>query len=154
MSCALVSVMWQEEKKQRQELKRRQEEEANREYRKKLRFSVSGSCWPTLDSHDVLQEHCDGITSDGKKHLLQHGHQQQLLLVAWYQQFSYDVGTIVVSSRYVGPSTPCFAAAVQARPMPNFDQPYFAMPSDKPLTNAKTPNFASKKCKKARRPPS
>eukprot|EP00878_Enallax_costatus_P026954 GHUV01028970.1.p1 GENE.GHUV01028970.1~~GHUV01028970.1.p1 ORF type:complete len:303 (+),score=94.75 GHUV01028970.1:1185-2093(+) len=38
-----------------------------------------------------------------------------------------------------------------ARPMPNFEQPYFAMPSDKPLTNPKTPNFASKKIKKAAR---
>jgi hypothetical protein len=32
--------------------------------------------------------------------------------------------------------------------MPNFDQPYFALPSEKPLTNPKTPNFASKKLKR------
>eukprot|EP00775_Hariotina_reticulata_P002311 gene2311-2619_t len=36
-----------------------------------------------------------------------------------------------------------------ARPMPNFDQPYLAMPSEKPLTNPKTPNFASKKLKRS-----
>jgi hypothetical protein len=37
---------------------------------------------------------------------------------------------------------------LQARPMPSFAQPFFAMPSDRPLTNAKTPNFASKKLKR------
>uniref|UniRef100_A0A383VSF2 TPX2 C-terminal domain-containing protein n=1 Tax=Tetradesmus obliquus TaxID=3088 RepID=A0A383VSF2_TETOB len=35
-----------------------------------------------------------------------------------------------------------------ARPMPSFEHPYMAQPSDKPLTNPKTPNFASKKLKK------
>jgi hypothetical protein len=29
--------------------------------------------------------------------------------------------------------------------MPRFDQPFFSEPSNKPLTNPQTPNFASKK---------
>jgi hypothetical protein len=29
--------------------------------------------------------------------------------------------------------------------MPKFDQPFFSRPSEKPLTNAQTPDFASKK---------
>ncbi|KAI8468424.1 MAG: hypothetical protein J3K34DRAFT_11810 [Monoraphidium minutum] len=33
----------------------------------------------------------------------------------------------------------------KARPMPKFDQPFFSQPSDKPLTNAHSPNFASNK---------
>lgn len=41
-----------------------------------------------------------------------------------------------------------FGLLLQARPMPSFAQPFFAMPSEKPLTNPKTPNFASKKLKK------
>jgi hypothetical protein len=39
---------------------------------------------------------------------------------------------------------------LQARPMPKFDQPFFAMPSEKPLTQAKTPNFASKRLKRTK----
>jgi hypothetical protein len=32
--------------------------------------------------------------------------------------------------------------------MPSFDQPFFAMPSERALTKPKTPNFASKKLKR------
>jgi hypothetical protein len=32
--------------------------------------------------------------------------------------------------------------------MPSFEHPYMAQPSSKPLTNAETPNFASKKMKR------
>jgi len=34
---------------------------------------------------------------------------------------------------------------LQARPMPSFDQPMPVVPSAKPLTKAKTPNFATAK---------
>jgi hypothetical protein len=42
----------QEERRRQTELKRKQEEDAVKQYRKKLRFSVSGS---KLDSRSVLQ---------------------------------------------------------------------------------------------------
>jgi hypothetical protein len=33
--------------------------------------------------------------------------------------------------------------------MPSFEQPFYAMPSERALTNPKTPNFASKRLRKA-----
>jgi hypothetical protein len=112
---AAFGCLPQEEKRRQEDLKRQREEEETREYRRSLRFKVIGP--------GPGDERGQARAPLERHRRLEHA--------------------LTAARLHCAPATA--PPPRQARPMPKFDAPFFYQPSDKPLTNPKSPNFAPKR---------
>lgn len=134
----------QEERLLQEELKRQREEQEAKEYRRSLRFKV-GNQGPAHNRGKAARRlPASLLPASGEPRALFTTPSAAVglrvfALHRWHPPQSRTPALLTAPPPFLP------APTRQARPMPNFDQPFFSHPSDKPLTNPLTPNFATKK---------